>query len=1006
MKAIHFFISRKITTLFLFLVTIAAGIFSYSTIPSSLLPDLETRGITIVIHYPGQSPYKIEEIITKPIENAISTIGGIEQIVSSSEDNQARIYLYFEHDVDIQFKSYEVREKIEPVRASFPRDVNEPEVYLHSNEYSPVIILSLTGHSCSLNQLRDIAEKNIKKQIERIDGVSRIEIGGGSKREITIICDNNYMVAHSISLPHIVQTMQNNNFITPIGMLYNTFCDYSILLQSKFSSVNDILLQPVVIPSSRSIIPLSHFATISNFAEDKDSIARYNGSEHISIYIYKSSIANPLNVSQSILSLLQDMHLPDVQIKIIYNEADEIQKILSNLYVSCLFSIALTIIVLYAFLKSARNALPAIIAIPFSLMGIGVYLYVHNSSLNIITLSGIAIAIGMVVDNSIILIEHITQSTTTIDTLSVVQSTVKISKALLASSLTTIAVFIPCILLKHKSTVTYIELAGVVISGIIGSFIVAVIFVPWLFVHSTAIPIKIKCFRTAYQSVKTYIQKKNSIITTFVAYYKKIHIKDTYCTILHYAFTHRKSFLVIITYLVLSAIIPVTHLHFEHFSFTQQNKVFARLELPSGSSLAATAESSAIIEAQCKQLPYIADYTARIEPSHADFIFTLNDSSSTPLLQSCIQAPHDSSLLFTQNSGEIKNEITIVIKGSDVTIIRSIAKNLAEKLLSTAHVKDIVYHFKEERPEIALEFDRIKCAELTIPVAFAGNYIRSALYGPVISKYIENGEIDIRVRSKQPLDIEHDIATIQLPLHNKTIALKEIATIKPSSIITTLWHYDKMRAETISIVPHDNSQQKFEEQLQHCITTMHIPDGYYIEFGKTYIEQKKTKYYIVAYIIIAVAVTYLVLGAIFESVLLPLIVMASIPFSWICALWAVFVSGVSFNIATALGCIVLTGTVVNNSILLLDSYSNTLINKRAPLSLNDYIMLSLQRFRPMLMTTVTTVAGLVPLLFTGGGSNLWQGFAISLIAGLSGTLAIIMIITPVMFHGAYGNRKG
>lgn len=996
MKIIQLFVSRKITTLFLLLCSISLGVFSYSRIPSSLFPELDTKGITIVIRYPGQSPYKIEEIITKPIENAVSTIGGIEQIISSSEDNQSRIYIYFEHDIDIRFKSYEIREKIEPVRASFPRDVNEPEVYLHSNEYSPVIIVSLSSNIYSLNQMREIAEKNIKKQIERIDGISRIEIGGGAKREITITCDNDYMIAHSISLQDIVNAIQNNNFISSVGMLNTTLQDYSIILQSKFSSIDDISSLPILIPSSQSTIPLSHFAVISDYSAIKDSIARYNGNEHISLYIYKSSIANPLTVSRDVESLIRSIHLPDIQCTIIYNEANEIQKVLHNLYVSCILGTILTIIILSAFLKSIRLSFPAIIAIPLSLMGIGIYLYVKNSSLNIITLSGIAIAIGMVVDNSIITIEHITQRSRNMTIHSVVQSTQEISKALLASSLTTIAVFIPLLLLKQKSTATYIELAGVVIAGIVASFIAAVIFVPWLLVHGTTIATPARMLSIAYFSVTGFIQK-NIYIMKLIGWYKKIQMKIYYRDMLQYAFSHKKTLFLLSVCFAVSTIIPGSNLYFEQFSFTQHNQVFARLELPSGSSLNATAAAATIIEEQCKALPYITDISTRIEPSHADFIFTLNDPVYISSLQLNIKAPHNASLLFTQSTGKIKNEIDIVIKGSDVLVIRSIAKDLAKKLLSSTHVQDIIYHFKEERPQISVEFDQMSCAEHSIPIAFAGNYIRSVLYGPVISKYIENGEIDIRCSSKKPIDIENDIASLLLPYQNRIIALKEIASIKPSSTITTLWRYDKIRAETISIVPDNNSQDKIENELPNIIRSMNIPDGYYIEFSKTYTQQKKSKYYIAFYVGIGVLATYVVLGAIFESFFLPIIVMLSIPFSWIFALWAVFIYGAPFNIVTALGFIVLTGTVVNNSILLIDSYTNELNKKGTTLSLQDYIHLSLLRFRPMLMTTLTTVTGLFPLLFAGSGNSLWQGFAITIIVGLCSTLAIIMIITPVMF---------
>lgn len=999
MKIIHFFITRKITTFFVLISTLALGIFSYSQIPASLYPDLDSKGITIIIRYPGQSPYKIEEIITRPVEIALSSIGGIEQIISSSEDNQSRIYIYFEDDVDIRFKSFEVREKIEPVKAGFPRDVNEPEVYLHSNEYSPVAIISLSSNIYPLNQLRDLAEKNIKKQIERIDGIAQIEVGGGAKREIVIETDNNYLLSHSLSMQTIAQSIQDNNFIAPIGILHQKSCDYTVSLQSKFTSLQDISSLPLAIPSTKAIIPLSHFSTVSDYAGDNDSIARYNGKEHICLYIYKTTIANPLTVSHAIQTMLKSIHIPGTEIKIIYNEAADIKHVLHNLYVSCFAGIILTVSVLYAFLKNISIALPAVIAIPFSLMGIGIYLYSTHSSLNIITLSGIAIAIGMVVDNSIIVIEHITKnSSRNNNTPSLIaQQTSNISKALLASSLTTIVIFFPFVLLKEQSTATYIQLAGVVIIGITASYIVAVIFVPWLFnIICTANIKKLTIPQALSSSVSGYM---SPLVSSVYAYYTALTKNIHYHSILAKAFLNKRKIALFCICMAAITVIPARNLTFEQFSYSQQNKVFARLELPSGSSLAATAISASAIENQCRNIPFIMDVTTKIEPSHADFIFTLKDPSYSNSLQSIITEPHDTSLIFTQNTGQVKNQIDIVIKGRDILTIRSIAQALSQKLSSTGTISNIIYHYKEERPQLAIIFDRETCANFNIPIAQAGAYIRNAFYGPVITKYIEHGQVDVRLKAIRPLDINSDIASIRLPYQNGIIALNEIATIKPSGTITTLWHYDKMRAETLSIIPNKDSLPNIDKRLDSLMKSIPVPDGYYIEFGKSYIKQKETKYYVFAYILIAVVCTYIVLGAIFESFILPLVVMISIPFSWIVALWVVYIFNISFNIATAMGFIVLTGTVVNNSILLIDTYNNAMKNKQKDviLTIKDYELLLYTRFRGMCMTTLTTSAGLFPLLFSASGNALWHGFAITIITGLCSALVFIIIATPLMY---------
>ncbi|HXK65575.1 MAG TPA: efflux RND transporter permease subunit, partial [Spirochaetota bacterium] len=312
MKLIHHFVTHTITTLMLFCAIMATGFFAFTSLPSSLLPDAGNHDITIVVRYPGQSPYKIEEIIVNPLEDAISTIGGIEEIVSSSNDTEARIYITFEKDANIQFKVYEIHEKIEPVRAMFPDDVNEPEVYLQGNDYSPIMVIGLSSTQHSLNKLRDIAEGIYKKNIERIEGVSQIEIGGGNKREIHVTVDNNYCVAHNIPLQRITEQIQKNNVITSIGILHDTMKDYALHLKSRFFTLDEIKHLPLLSGSGCLLTRLGKIAHVTDYAGIQDSLSRYNTLDQVSLYIYKTSTANPLDVSQHIISILSQCSIPGV----------------------------------------------------------------------------------------------------------------------------------------------------------------------------------------------------------------------------------------------------------------------------------------------------------------------------------------------------------------------------------------------------------------------------------------------------------------------------------------------------------------------------------------------------------------------------------------------------------------------------------------------------------------------------------------------------------------------
>jgi HAE1 family hydrophobic/amphiphilic exporter-1 len=1001
MKLIQYFVTHTITTLMIFCGIMATGFFAFTSLPSSLLPDVGNYDITIVVRYPGQSPYKIEEIITNPLEDAISTIGGIEKIISSSNDTESRIYIILEKDANLQFKVYEIHEKIEPIRATFPNDVNEPEIYLQGNDYSPIMVIGLSSTQYSLNKLRDIAEGVYKKDIERIEGVSQVEIGGGNKREIHVTVDNNYCVAHNMPLQHITEQIQKNNFINSLGILHDPMNDYTMRLKSRFFTLDEIKNLKIVSTGGLST-RLGQIAHVTDYAGSQDSVSRYNVLDQVSLYIYKTSTANPVDVSQRIISVLPQCSIPGVTAHVTYNSAEEIQTALHNLYMSCIAGIILTMLVIYIFLKNIQATIAVIIAIPFSFMVIAIYLFSGDATLNVITLSAIAIATGMVVDNSIIVIEKIFSHSKAkpISDEHIISSTQQVARALIASSLTTIVIFIPILLLKTKSTALFIQLAGTVIVAIVASLVVAIIFVPWCLRITSLLPLH--SFQISWiRQLIPHIQYV-TVVTWFLTNCKK-YISITHTnSILECCFKNQRKLYGIILLAITITVIPISKTTVEDISFTDQNKLFARLEMPSGSSLQATSQAALYIEKQMQHIKSINTISTRIQQEHAEFIIDTDGAIDSEMIKRRLQLPSDTSLIFTSTGGTIPNKIEVIIKGRDVPVIRQLAYTFAAQLQTTSAVEDIIYHFKDERPEVLIQFDRIKCAYTGIPIAYAGNYIRNLFYGPVITKYIDDREVDVRIRDNHYT--VNEINDIVLPLDNRSVPLKNIATVTTSNIVTTVWHYDKMRSETISIVPKV-PLYKMEKILHNTIQQISLPDGYYIEYDNTFTQHKQSITYMVIYVCIAIALVYMVIASIFESFILPWIIMLSVPIAWIWALWALFIFNIQCNLSTIMGFVVLTGIVVNNSILLIDSYMQKIKTSRQMrlLLLKDYQTINQHRSKPMLITTITTVSGLLPLVISSGGSHLWQGFAVTVIAGLCGSFVCILIITPIVFNAYQKN---
>ncbi len=1019
-KFISFFIQRKITTLMFFLVVIILGLVSFTRLPTALMPGTDKKGLTISVRYPGQSPWRIERIISKPIEEAISGVGGIYSMTALSKEGEAKIYVTFEDDVDMKYKTLELREKIDPVRAYFPRDVDEPEIYGYSPDEKPIMIISMKSETVPIREQRELAEKRLKKIFQRVEGVSEINIGGGVRREIEVSVHDDRLITRGIGYDKISGRIQESNFSLPAGIIGEEE-EYSILIDEKYKSIEDIKNTTLYSSKNGSVVLLKEMADIKDYAGKHEDISRIDGTPNVSLYIQKTGSAGVMDVAKALRSELKNIKLKDVELKITYDQSEYIKIAIDNLVTSCIFGILLASIILYLFFRSIRNSIPVLLAIPFSLITVFIYMYFNKMSINVISLSGLAIAAGMVVDNGIVVLENINTSvkdkSNTSPSELCSKGSFEMARAIFASTLTTVCIFIPIILFSGKTQSLYSDMAGAVIVALIASFFLAITMIPSL----TSLLLEKKDVKIG-SHLKERLQElilkllcklpakkiQDRIKSLYGPLRERAKKLPSYEQIMEGAFNREKKIYIALTLLFIIALFLTTIMKKGYMDPLMRNEIYASVELPSGTNLNETSIIVSKIEKILKEHKSVSEVSSKVEKWHADLIIKIDKKSDKTAiiktLKTTLQAEkslnRDKAFVFFQEdrSSESSKELDIEITGPEIEKIRKIAKDLAARIGTLNGVDDVVLRFKEGRPEYDIEISSKKSALTGLSSGEIGDYVRNALFGPVSSKYLDMGEVDIRTRMK--VDEKKAFDTIPslrvVSADGKAIPLSEVAEFKETTGITTIWRKDKSRMESITVKLNDSDIETFAVKVEEEAMKLNLPTDYHIEFGESLKKMKESKKEMIIGVILAVLLVYMVIAGIFESLLLPLVVLISIPLAVIGVLLTLMIAGKTLNLPVYMGMIILVGIVVNNAIVLID----TIEKKKNIGTIDDTVIIeaSKSRIRPILMTTLTTVFGLAPLLFGGEGSSMWQGFALTVIIGMLFSTVFVLVIIPLVYR--------
>lgn len=1017
-------VKKPITTALVFVAVAIFGIFSLSRIPIDLYPEIDTNSIMVMTAYEGASASDIENNVTKPLENALNSVSDLKHITSQSKENISIITLEFEYGIDIDVATNDVRDKLDMVESALPDEVDNPIIFKFGTDDIPIILLSVTAEE-STTGLYKILDDKVANPLARISGVGAVSVSGSAKREIKVYCDPYKLEAYNLSIETIASIIGAENRNTPAGSIDIGSHTYSLRVQKEFADASE-MLGLVVGSYNGKTVYLKDVARVEDSLEERAQETFNNLKKGGMIIIQKQSGANSVQISEKVLEKLPAIQasLPsDIKLGLIVDTSDNIRRTIDSLVETITITFLLVILVVYGFLGRWRATFIIMLTIPVSLLGSLIYLFATGNTLNIISLSSLSIAIGMVVDDAIVVLENIT---THIERGSrpkeaAVHATNEVAISVVASTLTMLAVFMPMTMITGLSGVLFRQLGWIVSIIMIVSTVGALTLIPML------------CSQLL--RLNPHMGKFQTLI------FKPINkgldaLDDAYAKLLGWAVHHRKTVIMLGLGIFFGAILilgPV--LKTEFFPSQDNGRISIKIQLPIGTRQEITRDLALeLAEKFMKDYPEIV--TCNVTEGMADsdntfasmqdngthimsFNISLTDMEERDrgLLQICDLMRKDLAnypIIRTFQviaggqqggmSGQASAEIEIY--GYDFAATDKVAQEITNRLKSYSQIDEVFISRNEYSPEYQVDFDREKLSINGINTSTASQYLRNRINGALASYYREDGEeYDITVRyAPEFRQSVEDIENILIYNNQgKGIRVRDLGEVKEILTPPTIERKDRERVVTVTAVcPDGMALSDMVAIVNKEMSEIEMPGDLAWDLGGTYEDQQESFADLITLMLLVVILVFIVMAAQFESLTYPFVIMFSIPFAVVGVLMGLVFTGTPMGIMAMVGLLMLLGIVVKNGIVLIDY--TILCRERGMGVLLSVVTAGKSRLRPVLMTTLTTVLGMVPMAVgTGTGSEMWRSMGMTVAWGLSVSTVITLVIVPTLYAVFAGN---
>ncbi len=1044
MKLPEFGVTRPIATSMLFVMVLVLGVICFSKLGVDLTPEIEPTRVTVMTTWEGASAEDVESKVTRVLEKRLGSVSNLDEIRSTTREGVSNISCTFTWGTNIDEASNDVRSKVDMAKDSLPDDADTPTIFKFDSADMPILLIGVTAKE-SIEKLYDIIDDEVAQPLQRIEGVGAVNAFGGLQRQINIILSREKLSGYGLTLDDITKAIANENRTLPAGSLKISRTEYTIRVLGEFDDPMQIQEIPVL-RNQGKLLRIKDFAEVKDGFEEISQYVETMGRDGMMMIVQKRTGANTVKVCADVLAELENLkhQIPqDIEFYVINDSSDFISNSIKNVRGTVLWGGLFVILVSYFFLRSIRSSLVIALTIPFSLIIAFCFMYFMGWTINMISLSALSIAVGMVVDNAIVVLENITSH---------ISRGVRVKEAamfaagevglsLVASTATTICVFLPLVFVQGATGIMFKQLGGLVTATLLASMVCALLLTPMLASRL------LKRAPSGAENegapsglgARLYAVSENLFLS----------VERTYGWFLGHCLKHRYFVLICGASVIALAILAIPFVGTEFTPDQDLGEMEIQFQLPVSTRSEITAAMARRItnlvyakEKELLETKYAGQTIApddngmprqsgirfnnwragssswgRSAGSHIGRINIkllkreLRPYSSAELGDAVLSELRtwpelDRVFLSTSNrlmsmilGGSNEKPIIVNVLGYDLQTTLGIANRIRQLALQIPGCKDPTVTFDSGNRELVIEIDRAAAAALNVSVNSIVSSIRTLFYGSTASKYRQSEDeydIFLQLREDERRSI-NDLQNSEITVNGKRIRLDAVATIHEALGPLSISRIGQERVVYLQMDVYDRSLGEVFADLKQAIEdNISLPQGVSLDYTGQVKEQGKSFNDLTLMLVLGILLVYMVMAAEFESHSAPFVVMFSIPFAFAGAVFALLVAGFTLNMFSFIGLIMLVGTVVNNAIVLVD-YINLLIARGQDVY-SAVTNAGRQRLRPVLMTTMTTCCGMLPMaLSQSTGSELWSPLATTIIGGLVISMFVTLAVIPTIY---------
>ncbi len=1005
MKFAQTFIKHHVMTILLYILVVVFGFYSFQNLPLALMPSMEVPAAVVYATYPGAGPEDIEQQVTKKLEGAVAGLSGLDTLQSTSSENMAMLVIRFTNDTDMDQAMTDLRDKVAQVKSQLPDDASDPTVMSIDIDSMPVVQVALRGND--LASLQSIAEDEIQPALERLDGVASVDISGGYEQEIAVHTDASRLKGYNLTISSIGQQLGADNIAIPGGDLDNGSQTLAVRTDGEYSSIDDVKNALISLPAGGTV-RLSQIADVSMQPKDQDAISKVDGEECIILSVNKQSGSNTVQIAElakaEFDSLLKSND--SLQWNIVMDQSDYINMTVDNAIQNIWMGVLFAAIVLFLFLRDFGATMAVTIAMPCCILFTFLIMNVMGITLNMMSLGGITLGVGMIVDNSIVVLENIfTYRADGYDRLEAcTKGTGEVIGAVIASTLTTVAVFLPIALSGGMAGMMFKEFCITIVALLLSSLIISVTLVPLL------------CYFLLGGTKQQSIKPQGSGATPIT----EKPLSRAYRSSLNFLITHRWAGVALTVVICIVSVLSVSQAGMELIPEMDEGQVSVAVSMPNGSTMEDTAAIEDRIAAiavdtipELEQIYYSTGSSTSIMSSSSGASVTISlvdlDQRDRSAADIAKQLRHDlqdiagceltvstSSTMSMSTDSDISVELT----GDDYDQLAETADDLANQISALPDAINVESSAGEQTPRVAVKINRENASRFGLNAATIGGLVRGELTGSTATTLRMNGEeYDVTVAGDEDVATSLDaLRSMQIPtMTGGTVPLSMVADVytelSPQSIVR------KNQKETVTITGESESgdSNAIKAAVDDIVAKYELPDGVEVGSGDTAASQiAETTGTLMLALAVAILLVYFILATQFNSFSLPIAIMLILPIGLLGSMILLWPTGNHVSMVALLGVIILAGTVVNSSIVLIDY---TLQRRQRGEDKNTAILNACpRRVRPVLMTAMTTILGLVPMVFSSGeGSEMMKPMGVVMMTGMVISTIATLFITPVYY---------